>query len=250
MHLIGRQFMELTRYEHVSRSDQMQGLPAPPLEKPVPPGAEYITLPDPKTLKIPPLDLRDAIESRRSVRHYTKEPLAPRELSYLLWCTQGIVDIVEPYYTLRTVPSAGGRHALETYLLLNRVDAIPHGLYRYLPFSHELIAIDTRPDVADRTMAACMGQAFARSAAVTFIWSCMIHRMAWRYAERSYRLVHLDAGHVGQNLYLSALQVGCGTCAMGAFDDRLMADLLSIDGEEEFAIYCAAVGRTDAGATG
>jgi SagB-type dehydrogenase family enzyme len=67
--------------------------------------------------------------------------------------------------------------------------------------------------------------------------------MAWRYSERAYRLVHLDAGHACQNLYLAAEQIGCGTCAIGAFDDHQIADVLKIDGEEEFVLYCATVGR-------
>jgi SagB-type dehydrogenase family enzyme len=71
----------------------------------------------------------------------------------------------------------------------------------------------------------------------------VIYRMAWRYSERAYRLVHLDAGHTCQNLYLAAGQIGCGTCAIGAFDDQQIADFLKIDGEEEFVLYCAAVGR-------
>ena len=148
-----------------------------------------------------------------------------------------------PFYTLRTVPSAGGRHALETWLLINRVKGIQPGLYRYLAFSHSLAIINTTSGMADSIMSACLGQAFVRSSAVTFIWSAVIYRMAWRYSERAYRLVHLDAGHACQNLYLAAEQIGCGTCAIGAFDDQQMADALKIDGEEEFVLYCAAVGR-------
>ena len=189
------------------------------------------------------MDLRMAIEKRRSLRHYLKEPLTIEELAYLLWCTQGIVQVVDPFYTLRTVPSAGGRHALETYLLINRVESLPPGLYRYVPFSHSLVEIDCATGITDKVMAACLGQAFVRSSAVTFLWSTVIYRMAWRYSERAYRLVHLDAGHAGQNLYLAASQVGCGTCAIGAFDDILMAELLGVNIEEEFVIYCAAVGK-------
>jgi SagB-type dehydrogenase family enzyme len=92
-------------------------------------------------------------------------------------------------------------------------------------------------------MAACLGQAFVRASAVTFLWSTVIYRMAWRYSERAYRLVHLDAGHACQNLYLAASQVGCGTCAIAAFDDDLMADLLGVNIEEEFVLYCATVGK-------
>lgn len=243
MNAIGPRFMELTRNEHLSPSDQSLGLPAPPLEKPFPADGPFITLPPPGEISVPPLDLRAAIEGRRSVRRYARDPLTAEDLSYLLWCTQGIVQAVPPYYTLRNVPSAGGRHAFETYLLLNRVRGIQQGIYRYLAFSHRLLPIDTGPGTADRVMAACLGQAFVRSSAVTFLWSCTVYRMAWRYAERAWRLVHLDAGHVCQNLYLAALQIGCGTCAIGAFDDRMMADVLGLDGTGEFVIYCAAVGR-------
>lgn len=243
MKTIGPHFMDLTRYEYLSPSDQSRGLPAPPLEKPVPPDGPFIPLPPPGSIRVPPLDLRRAIEARRSIRHYERDPLTQEELSYLLWCTQGIVQVVDPYYTLRNVPSAGGRHAFETYLLVNRVRGIKPGIYRYLAFSHRLLPVQTGPETADRVMAACLGQAFVRSSAVTFLWDCVVYRMAWRYAERAWRLVHLDAGHVCQNLYLAALQIGCGTCAIGAFDDRMMAGLLNLDGDDEFVIYCAAVGR-------
>ena len=103
--------------------------------------------------------------------------------------------------------------------------------------------IEISPGVADRLMEACLRQVIVRDSAVTFIWSCVIYRMAWRYSEQDYRLVHLDAGHVCQNVYLAAEQINCGACAIGAFDDELMAGLLGIDGVEEFVIYCATVGR-------
>ena len=230
----GRTFMEQTRYEYLTESDQRQGRPAPPLEKEVPRTAPVIPLPRPEDITVKALDLRIGIEERRSTRHYARDPLTIEELAYLCWCTQGIAEVKVPFYTLRNVPSAGGRHALETYLLINRVTGIQPGLYRYLAFSHSLAAMDTSGGISDRIMSACLGQAFVRSSAVSFIWSAVIYRMAWRYSERAYRLVHLDAGHACQNLYLAAGQIGCGACAIGAFDDQEMADVLDIDGEEEF----------------
>ena len=239
--------MEMTRYEHISTSDQYRGLPPPCLEKPVPGDGLYITLPAPDTIDVPPLDVRSAIENRRSLRHYSRDPLTLEELAYLLWCTQGIVQVQDPYFTLRNVPSAGGRHSFETYLLIKRVHGVKPGLYRYLAFSHRLLEVDTRFGIVDRVMAACLGQAFVRNSAVTFLWSCVIYRMSWRYAERAWRLVHLDAGHAAQNLYLAAEQSGCGACAIGAFDDKQMADLLGIDGIDEFVIYCTTVGKKPGG---
>jgi SagB-type dehydrogenase family enzyme len=235
--------MEMTRYKNLSHADQNRGFPAPSLEKPAPEDGKFFSLPQPSEVSMPPMELRSAIESRRSLRRYSEDYLTVEELAYLLWCTQGIAERHEPYATFRTVPSAGGRHAFETYLQINRVSGLEPGLYRYLPFSHRLMLIDPDPGMADCLADACLGQSMVRDSAVTFIWSCVIYRMAWRYSERAYRLVHLDAGHVCQNLYLAAEQIGCSVCAIGAFDDEIMAGLLGIDGTEEFVIYCAAAGK-------
>ncbi|MCP1715194.1 SagB-type dehydrogenase family enzyme [Methanocalculus alkaliphilus] len=243
MQKIGRTFMEMTRYAHLPPSDQQRGVTPPPLEKPYQDDGTAIALPSPESIRVPSSDLREAIEMRSSVRTYTRDPLTIEELAYLLWATQGVTGIVDPFYTKRNVPSAGGRHSFETYLLINRVDGIAPGLYRYLAFSHRLAPVDIRPGIADSVMNACLGQPFVRSSAVTFIWSCIVYRMSWRYSERAYRLVHLDAGHVCQNLYLAGEQIGCGTCAIGAFDDELMVGLIHADGVEEFVIYAATVGK-------
>ena len=65
----------------------------------------------------------------------------------------------------------------------------------------------------------------------------------WRYGEKGYRYIFLDAGHVGQNLYLSAEGIDCGACVIGACDDDAVNELLGIDGKEQFAIYLAVVGK-------
>jgi SagB-type dehydrogenase family enzyme len=235
--------MEMTKYKYLSQADQFRGISSPPLEKPFADDGKFISLPRPSEISTTPLDLRSAIESRRSLRRYAEEDLSIDELAYLLWCTQGVIERHEPYATIRTVPSAGGRHSFETYLMINRVRSLEPGLYRYLSFSHNLMLLKVGQDLRDRIADACLKQAVVRDSAVTFIWSALIYRMAWRYSERAYRLVHLDAGHVCQNLYLAAEQIDCGACAIGAFDDELMAKLLGIDGIEEFVIYCAAAGK-------
>jgi len=141
------------------------------------------------------------------------------------------------------VPSAGARHALETYLLVNNVEGLEKGLYHFLPIGHKLEKVDTDAHIAGRIMAACLQQSFVETSAVTFIWSAVPYRMKWRYGERGYRYMHIDAGHVCQNLYLSAEAIGCGVCAIAAFQDEELNSALGIDGEEEFAIYVATVGK-------
>jgi SagB-type dehydrogenase family enzyme len=195
------------------------------------------------TIRVPPLDLRAAIERRRSVRSYAREPLSLQDLAFLLWCTQGVQRVAGTYATFRTVPSAGARHAFETYLLVNDVDGLEPGLYRYLALSHRLVQLVTDPTLAVQVTAACLDQQFILRAGVVFLWVAVPYRMTWRYGERGFRELHKDAGHVCQNLYLSAEAVGCGVCAIAAYDDDAMAEILGIDGKDQFLIYLATVGK-------
>ena len=241
----GQEFMENTKYRYIGRSDQQKGLPQPPLELPPDPRARNIDLPRPASLGIPPLDLRAAIDLRRSVRSYLREPITLEELSFLLWCTQGVQRIHGKQVTFRTVPSAGARHAFETYLLANDVEGLEPGLYRFLALAHRLQQVDTDPAVASRITSACFDQQFILRGGVVFIWTAVPYRMTWRYGERGYRDLHLDAGHVCQNLYLAAEATGCGTCAIAAFDDDDMNAILGINGTDQFVIYLAVVGKKD-----
>jgi SagB-type dehydrogenase family enzyme len=143
------------------------------------------------------------------------------------------------------VPSAGARHAFETYLLVKRVEGLEPGLYRYLAIEHTLIELDLTAELTEQIMHACLEQKQVRNSAVTFMWIAVLERMAWRYSERGYRELHKDAGHVCQNLYLAAEAVDCGACAIGAFDEEQLNRLLKLDGEQLFAIYLASLGKKE-----
>jgi len=243
-HQAGSTFIEKTKYHHMDRSDQARGVPQPPLELPFDKEGTIIDLPRPRECASNPVDLRRAIEKRTSIRKYAQSSLSLSELSLLLWCTQGVKEVAYHSATFRTVPSAGARHALETYLLVNRVDGLRPGIYRFLAIEHKLIEIDTSADLADKVAEACFGQMFVKTSAVTFIWTAVPYRMTWRYGERGYRYLHLDAGHACQNLYLSAESIDCGVCAIAAFSDDHINPLVGIDGQEQFVIYVATVGKT------
>lgn len=241
---IGRQFMERTRFKYLGISEQAAGLKQPPLEKEFDENQKFISLPNPREVEIKEISLREAIDNRVSHRSFSKAPMTLEELSFLLWCTQGIKKIAPGTATFRTVPSAGARHAFETYLLLNNVREVPPGLYRFSALHHMLAEINLEPALREDIHQACLRQSFIKESGATFIWSAVSRRMKWRYGERGYRYLHLDAGHVCQNLYLSAEAVDCGACAVAAFMDEEMNEILNLDGEEEFVIYLAAVGKT------
>jgi SagB-type dehydrogenase family enzyme len=223
---IGHEFMEKTKYKHTSVSDQREGLPQPQLE------LEYAHKMRSK-----------AIEERKSARTYSDDPLTLEELSWLLWATQGIKEIWKDSATLRNVPSAGARHAFETYLLINNVETLEPGVYRYVASEHKLVEYIIEDGIADKIVEAAYEQGMVKNNAVTFIWTAVAYRMYWRYVERGYRYLHIDIGHVCQNLYLAAEAINSGVCAIGAFHDDIFNKVMKIDGEEQFVIYLASVGK-------
>lgn len=225
-------------------SDQHKGVPHPPLELPYPPTAALIDLVPPEALTVGTAPLRDVINRRRSRRKFSPEPLTLEELSFLLWSTQGVQQVIRAgVASFRAVPSAGARHPFETYLWINRVVGLALGLYRYLPLEHKLYLLSQAPELRERLLAGCLDQRFAVECAVTFIWTVVPYRTEWRYTLAAAKVIALDAGHLCQNLYLTSEAIGAGTCAIGAYDQALMDAFLGVDGEDEFVIYVAPVGK-------
>lgn len=227
-------------------SDQSKGVPIPPLEEPVDQRLPRISLPDRRSWgsDIKETSLVDAIGNRRSRRNYNDEYLKVEELAFLLWSTQGQRSPGKQPAHFRTVPSAGARHSFETYLFIHRVEKVPPGLYRYLPLSNELVLLY----VADkhcktRLSRATFGQGFVAKSAVVFVWTTVPYRMEWRYLQAAHRVILLDAGHVCQNLYLACEAIHAGTCAVAAYDQEALDELLQVNGKEQFTLYLAPVGK-------
>jgi len=242
----GRYFLTDRIREEVNfwTTDQSQGLRPPPAQKPVPTGSRTVPLPGRAEWSIPPCDLQAAIAGRESHRKFAKESLSLDELSFLLWATQGVRQEIHEAAVLRTVPSAGCRHPFETYVAVNRVEGLEGGvIYRYLPLDNSLVVERTVENLPTLLTASTRGQAFTGQAAVTFLWSVIPARTEWRYAEASYKVIALDAGHLCQNLYLACEAIGAGTCAIAAYNQQLVDELLGVDGDEEFGIYIAPVGK-------
>ncbi len=234
-------------------TDQNMGVEPPPLQKPPRDGQALLPLAKPEDwTHIGPIDLLHALQSRRSHRRFLGTPLTLEELSFLLWATQGIREILHPGCALRTVPSAGCRHSFETYLLVSRIDGLASGLYRYLPVEHALVVEREIPVEALRReiVPAVLHQGFVAEAPVTFVWTAIPYRMEWRYDLAAHRVILLDAGHLCQNLYLASEAVSAGTCAIAAYHQGLMDRLLGVDGDDEFTVYLAPVGKVAHGRRG
>ncbi len=229
------------------QTDQMKQLPQPSLEKAAEEGHKLIELIPIEKMKIKRDTLIENIKNRKSRRNFSNEPLTVEELSFLLWATQGVKEVIKrfdkAYATLRTVPSAGARHAFETYLVVHNISGLEPGVYRYLPIEHKMVHLYSDKNLKGKIIKATLGQEFTGNCSVVFIWSCVAYRGEWRYFTAAHKAMLLDAGHVCQNLYLACEDIGAGTCAIAAYDQEKVDALIGVDGLEEFTIYLSPVGK-------
>lgn len=232
------------------KTDQQQKLPFPlPLQEAK--GTKRMELPMDFQGVVQRKDLFALLQQRESCRTYGEEPLSLRELSFLLWATQGVRHFAgrQNQVTFRNVPSAGSRHPFETYLFIRNVDGVTPGIYHYLPAIHGLEIWEENPDYQEELTKALCGQEFAGTAPVTFVWGVIPYRSEWRYGLKSHKYMLVDAGHLCENLYLACEAIGCGACAIGAYDQELLDELLgftpgpSVEQNYQFAVYGAAVGK-------
>ena len=233
-------------------SDQTRGVEPPQIEIESPAGAEVIALPEPDTATLTEPGISRCILGRKSRRKYTGKSLSLKELSYMLWATQGVKKTISAYrntgrVTLRIVPSAGARHPFETYLAVNNIAGLKPGVYRYSALNHNLVSLFPVTDLQEKLTAAAVGQSFTGDAPVIFLWACKPYLGEWRYKGESHKAMLLDAGHVCQNLYLAAESLGLGTVAIAAYSQEKVDELLKLDGNDEFVVYLAPVGKVENG---
>lgn len=229
-------------------SDRSHERPEPPARKPVPPGAHRIPLVPVEQIHLGDMPLREAIAARRSTRDFSAEPLTLEELSFLLWATQGITGVQRDeagaiVQSFRAAPSAGARYPLETYLGINHVAGLAPGFYRYLPEEHQLVLVREDEQTSAKLQAACYGTPAVGGAAVVFLWAAVPYRTEWKYTYLAHRMIAMEAGHVCENLYLAAESCRLGCCAALSYDQPHVDAMLGVDGQEEFALYLACVGR-------
>jgi SagB-type dehydrogenase family enzyme len=227
---IGELFHQATKYPPPTEPD-LPGLPAGPLRT--------VELPEPGD-RIEG-DLGKLLGTRRSRRKFSGEPISLEDLSGLLWAADG-VTAAEPPGKYRTAPSAGARHPIDTYVVVNRVDGLEKGVYKYGVEEHSL-ALLREGDYERATAQAAAGQDWIIGSAVVLIWIGVFHRTTERYSERGYRYVFLDAGHICQNLYLACEAMGFGVTGIAALVDDAVNAIVGVDGAAESVVYMAALGR-------
>ena len=234
----GDRFQEETKY----RRDRM---PAGGLDWDAKPGLykEYpagnkIDLP--KTGDPSAVSLHDALRARKSVRSFADVPLTTGQLSYLLWASTGI-QRRQQGHEFRTAPSAGALYPIETYVVVNNVTGLANGVHHYSIRDHRLEELRTG-EFGPALARSALDQGMCAEAPAVFVWTAIPQRMKWKYKQRAYRYIYMDAGHIAENLALAAVALGLGTCQIGAIYDEEANELVGVDGTDETVIYMSVAG--------
>lgn len=193
--------------------------------------AKEIDLPSPKLKGS--ISLEEAISKRRSQRDFLDKDLSWEQISQLLWSAQGITARIWGY-SLRSTPSAGALYPMEIYLLTKT------GLFHYLPETHGLEVLKEK-DLRKELKEAALYQDCIRQAPLSLIICAVYRRVTKKYRERGRRYVHIEAGHIAQNIHLQAVAMGLGSVPIGAFSDEALKRILSLPSEHE-PLYIIPVG--------
>lgn len=190
------------------------------------------------------ISLEEVIANRRSIREYMNSPISLEQLSQVLWAAQGIT---ETRYGFRAAPSAGATYPLELYVVIApkgvryRNGFLEPGSYKYLPHSHELLLVK-KGDLINQLYYAAIEQEWVRDAPVNIIITAIYERTTKRYGSRGIRYVHMEVGHVGQNIYLQATALGLATVAIGAFIDEEVRNIIGAP-DNEHPLYIMPLAR-------
>jgi SagB-type dehydrogenase family enzyme len=183
-----------------------------------------------------------------AIRKYRSDPLDLLQLSQILWSAQGITGT----RGLRAAPSAGATYPLEIFVVVGKQGVIGDrekqaheelqaGIYHYEAESHSLRlheSADLRPDLAR----AALDQAYIIDAPVDIVICAIYHRTSHRYGTRAERYVHIEVGHVGENIHLQTVALGLSTVEIGAFRDEEVRTVLGLD-EQIKPLYIMPVGK-------
>jgi len=195
-------------------------------------------------IKLPPprqkgeMSVEEAIARRRSVRRYGREPLCLSHLSQVLWAAQGLTGPGR----LRAAPSAGATYPLEVFVLIGRdgVEGLDPGIYHYNVKNHSLEP-HKGGDLRKKLFIAALDQEFIAQAPVDIV-ICALYERTWRhYGRRAERYVHMEVGHVGENIHLQAAALGLAVVMVGAFEDEPVRELMDL-AEEVKPLYIIPVG--------
>ena len=183
-----------------------------------------MTLPPPRTDG--PVSVERSIKERRTVRSYAVRQLLPDQLSQLLWAAQGIT---EDDGFKRAAPSAGALYPMDVYAVLGQegVDKFDPGVYHYRPDDHSLEGITTG-DLRRTIARAALSQMWIAEAPILLVITAEYSRITSKYGERGIQYAMIEAGHIGQNIFLQAGALGLAAGIVGAFHEKQLIQTMGV----------------------
>jgi SagB-type dehydrogenase family enzyme len=231
-----------TEADHQRLRERLDHEPAPPASRELP-TAQRIPLAAADTASWARAGFLDVLSHRRSTRRFSGEPVPFEVISALLRWGGGITELDEPTQTaFKTTPSGGGRHPTEIYLHAHRVTGLDSGLYHLNTQSDELELIG--PSQTPDTLVRLLGdQDWVANSSCLVFFTCVLARSTWKYSTpRTYRMLHLDVGHLSQTFYLLAAGLGLGMTFTAAIRDEKLEEFLGIDSAHELVMGCSVIG--------
>jgi SagB-type dehydrogenase family enzyme len=202
--------------------------PPPAVPPPVTDDVLFLPVPDEEAVRARDLSLTQALESRCSVRDHSGSPLGLAELAEFLFRCARVrghygpdPEAGMPYVALdRPVPSGGGMHELELYVVAANVDPLPVGIYHYRACEHALEVVDAPESAVTALLdAAILASATREPPAVLIKITSRIHRLTWKYRAIAYATTLKNVGALYQTMYLVATSMGLAPCALGSGDE-------------------------------
>lgn len=188
-------------------------------------------------MKLPPPEIKgmitveQAIAQRRTVRRFAQQRLEPEQLSQILWAANGITD---PRRFLRAAPSAGALYPMDLYVVAGHdgVRNLEAGVYHHQPKDHTMSAVVTG-DRREAVARASLSQMWMARAPVSIVITAEYSRVTGKYGNRGVRYALIEAGHVGQNIYLQAEAMALRVGIVGAFDDSRLIEVMNLPPSHE-----------------
>lgn len=193
----------------------------------------------------------ELLANRKTCRNFdTKKSVSADDLATMLhrvWGAIGTLELAPGAVAVKKYsPAGGGLHAVEAYLLAQRVEGLAPGLYHYLSLEHglEMIRSLDSQEAASYAHRFVAGQNWFENVPVMVIMTARFDRLFWKYRRhtKAWRVVHLDVGHLSQTMYLSAADLGLGAFVTAAINDGLIEEMLELTPMREGAIAIVGFG--------
>jgi SagB-type dehydrogenase family enzyme len=177
------------------------------------------------------VSLEKTIKVRRTIRSFTPQQLTLEQFSQLLWAAYGITE--DRGYK-RAAASGGACYPMDLYAMVGEegVKGMDTGIYHYEPMGHS-VSLKIEGDLREEVARASLGQMWMATPPLNLVICAEYARITSRYGDRGVRYAMIEAGHMGQNIFLQAEALGLGAGIVGAFQDEAVIQVMGTPSSHE-----------------